>query len=176
MGLTRNNLPSGNPGRVFGAAQGAFAPGLFSHIANAATFGQQTTVPQGMNTQDALRMSLKVGGNIAAKARAESDMSASVKGAGQLVATMDAEAFWIANANVALNGYATFALEADMLAAITAIGAMAANMDLLARPSAADIAQEIWNAPRSGYQGSGTMGRVLSDAEKAAKLAAALSA
>jgi hypothetical protein len=176
MGLTANNLTSGNPGRVFGLAQGAFAPGLFSHIANAVSFGQKTTVPQGMNKQYALRMSVQVGGNIAAKMRADLDLSASIQGAGQLAARMEAETFWVAQANVAMNGYATFAAEVDMIAALAAIGGMSANMDLLARPSAADIAQEVWNAARSGYQSPGSMGRVLSDSEKAAKLGAALSA
>jgi hypothetical protein len=176
MGLTRNNNLPGNPGRVYGASYGALSRGLMSAIQHAAVFGRKTSFPQGMNTQYAVLMTVQAGGNMMAKATVEASMDASVRGAGQLAASMNVESFWLANANIALNGYATFEVEADLVAALTAIGGMSANMDLLARPSAADIAQEVWNAARAGFQSPGSMGRVLSDAEKAAKLGAALSA
>jgi hypothetical protein len=91
-------------------------------------------------------------------------------------ATFSGVADMICAANVYANGYATFEAEADMVANLTATGNMQANMDLLARPSAFDIAQEVWAANTSGYTVAGTMGKAQSDAVKAAKLAAALSA
>ena len=82
----------------------------------------------------------------------------------------------IGNANVYFNGAATFASEADMVAMLGATGNITANMDLLARPSAFDIAQEVWNGATTAYSSAGTMGKAQTDAVSAAKLAAALSA
>lgn len=82
----------------------------------------------------------------------------------------------IGNGNVGANGYGLFDGEFDMTGAASGVGSMAANMDLLARPSANDIAQEVWNARASAFGGAGTLGKKLTDAEAAAKLAAALSA
>lgn len=176
MGLTANNMPNGFSGRVFGPAQGAFATGMISILSNAQVFGQITSIPQGMNNQSAVRMTVKTGGNISARFKADLDLSAAIQGAGLMSATLAAEAFWIANANVGLNGYASFDGDFDMIAGISAIGSMTANMDLLARPSANDIAQEVWNAQTAAFQSAGTTGKKLSDAESSAKLAAALSA
>jgi hypothetical protein len=176
MGLTRNNVPNGFGGRLYGAAQGAFSRGFFSILNNAAMFGQITSVPQGMNGQNALRMTLKVGGNISARFRSESALTGSLSALGNMAATVLGEFDMIGNANVASNGYATFAAEADMIAAASGIGSMSANMDLLARPSANDIAQEVWNARSAAFTSPGTLGRKLTDAEAAAKLGAALSA
>lgn len=121
-------------------------------------------------------MTVKVGGNVSAKARAEAEFDADIRGAGNLEATLSGEFDMIAAGNVASNGYAIFEAEADMVAGLSAIGSMSANMDLLARPSANDIAQEVWNAAKSGLTSPGTTGKALVDAEAAAKLAAALSA
>ena len=176
MGLTANGVLNGFSGRLFGAAQGAFASGMVSAYHNATSFGQITSVPQGHNSQNAIRMTVKVGGNVSAKARAEAEFDADIRGAGNLEATLSGEFDMIAAGNVASNGYAVFEAEADMVAGLSAIGSMSANMDLLARPSANDIAQEVWNAAKSGLTSPGTTGKALVDAEAAAKLAAALSA
>ena len=63
-----------------------------------------------------------------------------------------------------------------MVVGLYGIGNISANFDVLARPSAFDIAQEVWNGAATAYTGTGTMGREVQDAKKAAKLAAALSA
>ena len=176
MGLTANNMANGFGGRVFGRAQGAFSRGMFSLFNNAAMFGQITSVPQGMNGQNALRMTFKVGGNISARFRADLDSTAEISAVGNMDASFDAEVFWLADGNVALNGYATFLGEFDMVAAISAIGSMSASMDLIARPSANDIAQEVWSVQSGAFLAPGSTGKKLSDAKAAADLAAALSA
>lgn len=176
MGLTANNIANGFSGRVFGLAQGAFASGMFSIISNAAAFGSRTSVPQGMNGQNALRMTVKIGGNISARFRGDLDSVAAIRGVGNLAGLMDGEFDLVAQGNVGLNGYATFPGESDLTAAVSALGSMAANMDLIARPSANDIAQEVWNAQSTAFQSAGTLGKKLSDTKAAADLAAALSA
>lgn len=75
-----------------------------------------------------------------------------------------------------LNGYATAVVTVTMTAAIRAVGNASASFDILSRPSAFDIAQEVWNAQKAAFAGAGTMGAAQSEAERAAKLAAALSA
>lgn len=102
-------------------------------------------------------------------------MTAALRATGNMSASMNGEADMIANANLAANGYATMTGEADMAAGLTAIGNMSAKFDPFARPTAFDIAAEIWGASRSGFP-PGTTGKALDDAEKAAKLSAVLSA
>lgn len=176
MGLTANGVANGFGGRLFGASQGAFAKDMFSLFNNAAMFGQITSVPQGNNKQTALRMTIKVGGNISARFVGEHDMIAGLSGSGNIAGLLDGEFDMVGAGNVAFNGYALFDGEFDMIAAMTALGSISANMDLLARPSANDIAQEVWNSKLIAYPTTGTFGKSLSNAESSAKLAAALSA
>ena len=176
MGLIANNMANGFSGRVFGLAKASFAAGMFSIIDNARVFGQITSVPQGMNGQSALRMTVKTGGNISARFQADLDLDAAVSATGNMSAAAEGEFDMIAEANVGLNGYASMDGEFDMIGDASGIGSMAANMDLLARPSANDIAQEVWNSKSIAFQGTGTLGKSVSNAESAAKLGAALSA
>jgi hypothetical protein len=146
-------------------------------VANGLHFGQTTSIPQGYNDPArSLTPTIQTGGQIAARARAEATATADLKATGNMAGLLEAEADMIGNANVYFNGSATFQTVADMIAALGATGNITANMDLLARPSAFDIAQEVWNGAATAYDGAGTMGRRLNSADKAAKLAAALSA
>lgn len=146
-------------------------------IANARVFGTKTSIPQGYNNPArALVATLQTGGNIAARSKTEAFLTADVRGQGNMAATMAAETDFIANANVLSNGYATFATVTDMFANLGGQGNISAKMDILARPSAFDIAQEVWNSQTTAYAGVGTLGKAVDSAEKAAKLAAALSA
>lgn len=146
-------------------------------VANAMKFDQTVSVPQGYNDpQRSLIPTIKTGGNIAARVNGEAVYIADLKATGSMSGTLDGEADMIANANVYFNGSATFDSEADMVAALGASGNISANMDLLARPSAFDITQEVWAASTAAFAAAGTMGKAQADAVKAAKLAAALSA
>jgi len=175
MGLTTNQTAV----RItfLGGALGGVRPRQKGFVANALAFGQITSVPQGYNDPAiALVATIHTGGNIAARFRPEGDLAADLKAFGQMSGICAGEADFIANGNVLSNGYATFAGEADMTADLRGRGNMEANFDILARPSAFDIAQEVWNATATGYNGAGTMGKEVQDGKKAAKLAAALSA
>lgn len=176
MGLTANNQANGFSGKVFGPAQGAFARGMAGIIDNARVFGQITSVPQGMNGQNALRMTIKVGGNISARVKGDVGFTAAAKGAGNMAAAASGVAGFTANGNTAYNGTATFAGVFNWTALGSGLGSMAAKMDILARPSAFDIAQEVWNSQKTAFASTGTLGKSISDAEAAAKLGAALSA
>lgn len=160
-----------------GGALGGVRPRQKGFVANAQTFGQITSIPQGYtDPARALVPTLRTSGNIAARFRPEGDMAADLGAFGQMSGTFTVEADFIANGNVLSNGYATFAGEGDMTADLRGRGNMEANFDILARPSAFDIAQEVWNATATGSNGTGTMGKEVQDGKKAAKLAAALSA
>jgi hypothetical protein len=177
MGLTRSHNTAGFSGRLFGVAQGAFAPGMISILNNRAIFGSITSIPQGYTDPlKSIRMTVVVSGMISARFIPEADMIADLKAFGSMAALFAADADMIANGNVGFNGYALFDGEFDMVALASAIGSMNANMDLIARPSANDIAQEVWNARVTAFQTAGTLGKSLSSAEAAAKLGAALSA
>jgi hypothetical protein len=127
-------------------------------ITNGRAFGSVASVPQGYNSPSALAMPLVTGGQISARFRADAFYTADLRGIGNISATASAEADMIAGANVLLNGYATFAGEAFWTASIRAQGNMSANMDILARPSAFDISQEVWQSKAVAYNAAGTMG------------------
>ena len=173
--LTRNN--SNFSITFLGGALGGVGPRQKGFVANALAFGEITSIPQGYNDPArALVSTIRTGGNIAARFRPEADMAADLKAFGQMIGTFAGEADFFADGNVLSNGSATFAGEADMTADLRGRGNMEANFDILARPSAFDIAQEVWNATATGSNGTGTMGKEVQDGKKAAKLAAALSA
>jgi hypothetical protein len=175
MGLTSNQTHVRV--RLLGGTLGGTIIPPKSFIANALSFGPITSIPQGYNNPSvSLTPTIKTGGNISARFKAEASSSALLTASGNMAATLAAEADMIAAANVYANGYATFEAEADMVANLTATGNMAANMDILARPSAFDITQEVWAASTAAFTAAGTMGKAQADAVKAAKLAAALSA
>jgi hypothetical protein len=68
---------------------------------------------------------------------------------------------------MAYTSSATFAGEGFIDADITAAGRMSATLDAGARPSAFDIAQEVWQAQATSYNAAGTMGEKLNDAGSA---------
>jgi hypothetical protein len=163
--------------RFLAGTLGGMLPRQKGFIENAQAFGSRTSVPQGYNDPaKALVPTIKTGGNISARFQGEAFLTAALGGQGNVAATFAGEFDLIAEGNVLSNGYATFAGEFDMTAAITAQGNMEANFDILARPSAFDIAQEVWNGAATGYNGDGTMGKEVQDAKKAAKLAVFFSA
>lgn len=193
--------------RFLAGPLGGMLPRQKGFVENAQSFGSRTSVPQGYNDPArALVSTIKTGGNISARFRGASTFTADLKATGNMAATFNAEAFFTAFGNVLGNISATFAAEAFFTAGIRATGNMAAVFDILARPSAFDIAQEVWNGQAAAYNVPGTMGasvqsgdvnaiaaavwdrllathgtagsagEALTQAQKAAKLAAALSA
>jgi hypothetical protein len=146
-------------------------------VENAQAFGSRTSIPQGYNDPEIAPVpTIKTGGNIAARFIGTAIYTADVGAAGNIEASFQGEAEFDADLNVFSNMYASFVGEFDMTADVRGQGNMSAQFDIISRPSAFDIAQEVWNGAASGYNGTGTMGKELQDAKKAAKLAAALSA
>lgn len=163
--------------RFFGGALGGARIKQKGFVENGAAFGSRTSIPQGYNDPArALTPTLKTGGNIAARLAGFATATADLRAMGNMAATLAGTSDFDADGNVLSNGAATFAPEATMTVDLRARGNMNAAFDILARPSAFDIAQEIWNGAATSYTGAGTMGKEVQDAKSAAKLAAALSA
>jgi hypothetical protein len=172
MGLKANTIAAGNPFTARGLGIGAYSRNMPGSITYAFAFGRGKSVPQGYNSEAALRMPVTSQGYISARVHADSTLAADLGAYGLMAASLDGEFDLIADANVLANGYATFAAEADMVAELGGVGNISANMDILARPSANDIAQEVW----AFTNGTQTTGEQQAATLKAAKLAAALSA
>ena len=163
--------------RFLGGALGGTVTKQKGFVENAQAFGGITSIPQGYNDPaKALVPTLRTGGNISARFNGEADLVADLGAFGNVSGTFAGEVDMIADGNVLSNGYATFAGEFDMTGDLKGQGNMSAGFDILARPSAFDIAQEVWNGAATAYAGTGTMGKEVQDGKKAAKLAAALSA
>jgi hypothetical protein len=138
-----------------------------SNIACACTFGATVSDPQGYNYQYAISMPLNTGYNIASHPRGEGNMNISsqvvyeegistLNGIGSIVANMStAESM-----NSTLSGLGNFNSQGYVLEILTAI------LDAGSRPSALDIAQEIWQSQLSTYSGQGTFGKLVQDTKK----------
>jgi hypothetical protein len=173
--LTTNQTPIRI--RFLAGSLGGMLPKQKGFVENAQAFGSRTSIPQGYNDPArALVPTIKTGGNIASRFIGEAIYTADVRAFGNMAATFEGEAEFDAVLNVLSNMYATFEGEFDMTADVRGRGNMTAQFDIISRPSAFDIAQEVWNGAASGYNGTGTMGKEVQDAKKAARLSAALSA
>lgn len=132
--------------------------GLWS-ISNAIAFGSYTSVPQGYNSINALAMPIKTGGLIAAILKADSTFeNTAILGIGSMESTLNGNSTVTANANMLSNIYATLNGEANASFGLTANGLMSVVIDVGARPSAFDIAQEVWQSVAAMYNTPGTMG------------------
>lgn len=109
-------------------------------------------------------MPLVSGGNISCTMTGSADLVAGLGAIGNMAATLTGDSDFTANANVAANMVCTMIGEGDMVANLSAIGNMTATLDAGERPSAFDIAQEIWNSQKTSYNSAGTMGNALNNA------------
>ncbi len=131
--------------------------------ANAKFFGQQTSQPVGyQSVQRAIIPPLGTSGQMAVQARFPVDLAADLGGIGNMAATAAPELTMTVAGNVLSNLTATFAVDAGFTAALRAQGSIAAVFDWISRPSANDIAQEVWNSFRiEGGLSGGDVLRVL---------------
>jgi hypothetical protein len=104
-------------------------------------------------------MPVKTGGNVSARFFGDSALSASIEATGVLAATLQGEGQFNASGQMGAAMYATLTGEGNFSATITALGNMAANLDAGARPSAFDVAQEVWQSQAAAYNAAGTMGQ-----------------
>jgi hypothetical protein len=135
-----------------------------SNLALACTVGATVSDPQGYNYQYAISMPRNTGGNIASHPKGEGNMIISsqityeegvvtLNGVGSIVANMStAETM-----NSTLSGLGNFNSTGVTKEVLLAV------LDAGSRPSALDIAQEVWQSQLSNYNASGTMGGKLNE-------------
>lgn len=133
-------------------------------IANGAAFGSKTSRPQGYNTLTTLTGPLQNSGNIASNTLFDHTAIGDLWGIGQVSATPIIETTLSIDGNVLANMYVLPDISVDGVGSIRATGNISSTVDIIAKPSAFDIAQEIWNAQTTGYTSTGTMGKALNDA------------
>jgi hypothetical protein len=135
-------------------------------LANRIAFGPKVSFPQGYSNLNAIKLAFEPG-RISARLQGSSAFTSSIQAAGKMEATLTGEGSMSPGANMAYTSSATFAGEGFIDADITAAGRMSATLDAGARPSAFDIAQEVWQAQATSYNAAGTMGEKLNDAGSA---------
>lgn len=169
MGLTLVLTTNGTPiqARFLAGALASQAPmqgrAAMRRISNALAFGTDTSWPQGFQSVlRALVPPLAESGQIAVQMGLPLDLTAALVGIGNIAASPAVEFSATVAANVLSNLYATFAVEADATAALRAQGGVSAVFDWVSRPSANDIAQEVWNSFQiEAGMGAGDVLRVL---------------
>lgn len=132
---------------------------------NARAFASLASMPGGY--QSAARATIptfKSGGFMAFRWAGDSAAAFALTGAGNLAVTLAGEGFTSIGANMAANMAATLQGELTATFAPSARGNMAVAMDAGARPSAFDIAQEVWQGQAATYTSPGTMGARLNAA------------
>jgi hypothetical protein len=139
---------------------GAFPRRLY---ANAMAFGQRASQPVGyQSVLRAIIPPLGTSGQIAARVAPLVSLTADLRGLGNMAAALAPEFSVTAAANVLSNMAATFTVAAAFTASLRATGSMSAVFDWISRPSANDIAQEVWNSFRiEGGMSGGDVMRVL---------------
>lgn len=128
-------------------------------IANARAFGSRTSKPQGYNGLSALAMPLNTGGKVSARLIGDSDFDAGpILGVAKMAATVSGEGQLTATGVMGATRSAVLQGETTLTALLAAVGKMRANLDAGARPSAFDVAQEVWQSQATAYNATGTMG------------------
>ena len=180
--LAQNSLDSGNTLKFFGGLNtGSHVTnntrGSWS-IPNALCFGENVSWPQGCNDSNAIRIqveNLSEYGNLAVEAFGEGFNASIIEGAGELAVTLVGEGTLLSLAeeaherSITLQGVGLFATDLDGL------GECTVTLDAGARPSAYDIAQEVWQAQQSSFTVPGSMGKTLADMDAVALAEAILS-
>ena len=174
--LTRLATLAGTPGTFRGLGIAAQSAPMAPSIALARAFGSVASVPRGYHSERAIRLPLRASGETAARFDAELSFAAALTATGNIAAAFGVEMGFVPTINQRLNGSVLFALEMGMVGDLRGVGNVSAVFDIPGRPTAFDIAQEVWAAQTAAFIGAGTMGKAQTDAVSAAKLAAALSA
>ena len=154
--------PLGGPLRARGFSRVGFTQKLKENFSG---FGSFTSMPGGYQAADrAIIPTLGESGFMAVRFTGDSSATFDVLGIGNLSVTFAGEGTTTWNANVGANMYITFQGEGFAAWDARAKGNMTVVMDAGARPSAFDIAQEVWQGATTSYNNPGTMGEALNDA------------
>lgn len=153
--LTANGTPF--RANFLGAGSlGALAPSTDRdarlRIANAKDNGRDSSWPQGyQSVLRALVPPLATSGQLAITQRLALDLAPDVRAQGNMAAAPALDVDMTIAANVLQNLAAEVGIDIDLTAAIRAVANMSALVDMLGRPSAVDVSQEVWN----GFQMDG---------------------
>lgn len=165
-----------NNGTWFGRLKPTGAMGLIpaslkrndrlSFLRQNSQFDSQTaSIPQGY--QSAARAtvpSFKTSSNISWLVRGESFSSFSLRGTGLLSGTFSGETLTTFSPQMGASLSTTLVGSGDMVVNARGIGKLAVIIDAGSRPSAFDIAQEVWQSQKTAYNSTGTMGNALNNA------------
>lgn len=125
---------------------------------NGLAFGMKVGKPYGYNGLNGWLLPVQPGGFIRATLSGSSSFLATISSLANMHATLSGESILTPGINAAYNMYCTMIGEGNLTPDLKAKAWMWATLDAGARPSAFDIAQEIWQAQSSQYNNSGTMG------------------
>jgi len=134
-----------------------------ARIGNAMAFGNDTSWPQGYQSVIRARLPpLVESGQAAARLVIDLSLLAEPNGIAQAAASLAMDLAASAGANYLASAYATMSMSVSLTADAIGIAQASATLDWIARPSAGDIAQEVWNSftIEGGFSGADVM-RVL---------------
>lgn len=129
---------------------------------NAQWVGQDVSIPNGyQSAKQAYVPSFKESSKMAWRIFGDSYSSFSILGIGNLNTIFVGETSVTLSPEMGASLSATLYGEGDMLVSARGIGSMNTTMDAGVRPSAFDIAQEVWQSQKTAYNATGTMGNAL---------------
>jgi hypothetical protein len=132
---------------------------------NAQRFGQFKSMPGGYTQASrAIIPTIKTSDFIAVRMVGEGSFSASAYGIGSLSVTLTGEGSTTFNGQMGSHATVNLTGEGSLTGTPRGIGSASVVMDAGARPSAFDIAQEVWNSQKTSYNAAGTMGNALNNA------------
>jgi hypothetical protein len=135
---------------------------------NAQRFGQYKSVPGGYTQANrAIIPTLKTSSFIAVRMVGEGSLAASAYGVGVLSATLTGEGSTAFNGHMGSHAAVNLTGEGSLTGTPRGIGSASVVMDAGARPSAFDIAQEVWQSQAASYNAANTMGEKLNGAGSA---------
>lgn len=130
---------------------------------NGLAFGMKVGKPYGYNGINGFLLPVSPGGFIRATLSGSADFIATISSIGNMTAIISGEGTLTPDANLAFNMYCTLIGEGNLTPDLKAKAWMWATLDAGARPSAYDIAQEIWQAQASQYNNAGSMGNKVNE-------------
>lgn len=136
-------------------------------LANGLVFGMKVGKPYGYNGLNGWLLPVQPGGFIRATLSGQASFSAVISSMANMTAALLGVGTLNLGINAAYNMYCTLIGEGNLTPDLKAKAWMWATMDAGARPSAFDIAQEIWQSQADQYESPGTMGEKLNGAGSA---------
>lgn len=130
---------------------------------NGLVFGMKVGKPYGYNGLNGWLLPVQPGGFIRATLSGISSFAATISSIANMTATLSGVGTLNPGINAAYNMYLTMIGEGNLTLDLKAKAWMWATLDAGARPSAFDIAQEIWQAQASQYNSNGTMGNKVNE-------------